>query len=316
MGIFDIFTGDPAKEAAEKSRAYLTQVGNTGRTDIGEGYDISLEALNKGYGAGRGSLTGGYNTARGDVGSGADAALGAINSGTSGAMGYLDSARSAFTPLSDLAGKYGGGTSLYLDALGVNGAEGNTRATEAFTPSLAYNFNMDQGLEAINRRRNAGGMLASGNADRDAQEYGAGLASREQAAWLDRLGGLINPELQATSGAATGTAGVDVNAANLLRDAGTARAGIESGRGAMLADLAKWYGGQQAGLDVGQGTGIAGLATNAANQRVNLGTSLAQPYTNTFKNEADAEMAGSANAWKLGMDLAKTAASAAGGMPF
>lgn len=265
MGIFDVFTGDPIKEGAEKSRQYLAGVNTTGRSDI-----------DAGLAAGRGAITGGTATGRAD-----------IAAGYGDAQGYLSGASGAFAPLSALGQKYGGGTDLYLDALGVRGAEGNTRAGAAFQPSGAYNFNLDQGLEAINRRRNAGGMLDSGNADRDAQEFGAGLASKEYGSWLDRLGGLVNPELSATSGAATGVAGIGRDQANLA-----------SSRGSMLADLASR-----------EGTSLAGLESGAAGQKVGLASSLASPYSKTYGDEANAEMAGSKNLWDFGLNAAKAAAS-------
>ena len=107
----------------------------------------------------------------------------------------------AFAPLS---AKYGAGTDLYLDALGVNGAEGTGRARAAFTTSPGYDFTVSQGLEGINRRRAGAGMLASGNADIDAINLTTGLANQEHGNWLNRLGGLISPELSAAQGKAAG----------------------------------------------------------------------------------------------------------------
>ena len=135
---------------------------------------------------GTGYIDTGYNTARGDLGN----ALG------------------SFTSLADLAKKYGTGTDLYLDAIGANGSAGNARATGAFQAGPGYQFTLDSGLDAINRRRAAGGMLDSGNADLDAIKFGTGLADQTYGDWLTRLGGLVSPELSATSGAATGQAGV------------------------------------------------------------------------------------------------------------
>lgn len=135
---------------------------------------------------GTGYIDTGYNTARGDLGN----ALG------------------SFTSLADLAKKYGAGTGLYLDALGANGAAGNARATSAFQAGPGYEFALSQGLDAINRRRAAAGMLASGNSDLDATKFATGLADQTYGDWLTRLGGLVSPELSATSGAATGRSGV------------------------------------------------------------------------------------------------------------
>jgi hypothetical protein len=180
---------------------------------------------------------------------------------------------------------------------------------------LPYTFNLDQGLEAINRRRNAGGMLASGNADRDAQEYGAGLASRESGAWLDRLAGFINPELAATQGAATGVAGVAGQQANLVNTAGINSANIAGQTGRSLADLAAGQGRDLAGINTGEGTTLANLATQNARDKVTANNAFASPYAQTFSDEAAAEMAGQQNAWNLGMQGLSLAASLATGMP-
>lgn len=132
---------------------------------------------------------------------------GYLDSGFSGAKDALGNAAAAYDPLKDLAVKYGGATNLYQDALGINGADGNARAKASFIPTLAYDFNRDQQLEAVQRRRAIAGNWNSGNTDRDLMDTASGLASREQGSWLDRLAGFINPELAATSGAASGVAG-------------------------------------------------------------------------------------------------------------
>lgn len=157
------------------------------------------------------------------------AGMGYLDSGLSSSKGYLDQAVGAFTPLSDLASKYGAGTSLYLDALGANGADGSARASSAFQTSPGYQFNLEQGLEGINRRRAAGGMLDSGNADIDAMKYASGLASGEYSNWLNNLSGLVSPELSATSGAATGTAAGLGSLANLYQTDATNRIGLQGG---------------------------------------------------------------------------------------
>jgi hypothetical protein len=131
------------------------------------------------------------------------------------ASGALNNALSGYQPLSDLAGQYGAGTTMYLNALGLNGQAGNDAATAAFQTSPGYQFNLDQGLEAINRRRAAGGMLNSGNADADAIKYGSGLASGEYNNWLNNLSGLNSNALAATNAAAAGKAGIYGSLANL-----------------------------------------------------------------------------------------------------
>ena len=146
-------------------------------------------------------------------------------------LGYLDKGYdtskaaldTAYGSLADLAKKYGGATSLGLDALGVNGTDGNARATEAFQAGPGYQFTLDSGLDALNRRRAGAGMLDSGNADIDAIKFGTGLADQTYGSWMDRLGGYISPELSAT----TSGAGVQQSLADLGQTDATNRIGLQ-----------------------------------------------------------------------------------------
>jgi hypothetical protein len=125
-----------------------------------------------------------------------------MNKGT----GYLNQAVGAYGPLSALGEQYNKAGALNLDALGVNGPEGNTRATQAFQTGPGYGFAFDQGMDALNRRRSAGGMLNSGNADIDAIKFGQGTANQEYQNWLNNLKGYGQMGLTATAGAAGGQA--------------------------------------------------------------------------------------------------------------
>lgn len=277
MGIFDIFTGAPAQNAANQNKQALQFVDSRGRDDITGASGIATNYLNAGYGQGRSDLDFGYTTG-----------VGAVNQGADAALGYLSPAQ-----FNDLYAKYSKATNLGLDATGANGAAGYANALANFKNSPAYTFNLTQGLDAINRRRAAGGMLDSGNADRDAQEYGAGLASREYGNWLSNLLGFTNPELAAAQGGA---------------NVGKSQAQVAGTRGDMLAQLAQRYGQSAQANDTGLGTGLAGLATDAARARTNLDLGLATPYTNQNTNSANASLAGSGNLWNLGLNVAKLAA--------
>ena len=276
MGIFDALTGKSQQEAANMARiaAANAEKKNTGFIDTG--LTNSLAAL-------KGGQTG---------------ATGAVNQGYTDATGYLTNANAAFQPLTALSDKYGGASTMALNALGVNGQPGMETARAAFTATPGYQFNLDQGLEAINRRRAAGGMLNSGNADRDAQTFGAGLASNEYNNWMNNLLGFTNPELAATGGAATGIANNDRTGA-----------GLATARGGMLADLEKWYGG-----------GAAGLEQGAVGQRMGNTNRTTDAYMQSFNREADAKTAASGNMLNLGQSLAELAFGAAvgkmgGGIP-
>ena len=143
----------------------------------------------------------------------------ALDTGFDRSKGYLDT---AYGSLSDLAGKYGAGSQLYLDALGVNGADAAKAAQSSFTNNPGYDAAVTAGLDAINRRRAAGGMLNSGNADLDALTFGQNLQNQQYGSWLDRLGGFVSPELSAT----TGAAGVQQSLSDLSQNDAANRAGV------------------------------------------------------------------------------------------
>ncbi len=145
--------------------------------------------------------------------------LGALDSGLSNSKSALDRAGGIYRGLQD---KYGAGTGLYLDALGVNGADKAKAAQSSFTTSPGYQAGIDAGIDVLNRRRAAGGMLDSGNADLDALTFGQNAQNKEYGGWLDRLGGLVSPELAAAGGAA----GNETNLANLYQGDATNRIGL------------------------------------------------------------------------------------------
>lgn len=181
MGIFDIFTGESAKKAAEKNSALLQQNQNAGTSTLQGGQDNSLAALT-----------------------------------TAGGM------------YSPLASKYGAATTLGLDALGVNGAAGNSRAVGAFQAGPGYQYAVDQSLDGINRHAAAGGGPAPGGNTLAALSDRAGsMANQEYGSWVDRLNGYVSPELAATSGAAGAEAAkapVYQSTANSIANLGTTTA--------------------------------------------------------------------------------------------
>lgn len=103
----------------------------------------------------------------------------------------------------------------------------------ALEQTPGYQFSMDQGLQALNRRRAAGGMLNSGNADADAIQFGSGLASQtlgaERAAQMPLMN-LYSQGAQGVAGAYNGLAGLAQQnygtQAGLTNDLYTGRANI------------------------------------------------------------------------------------------
>jgi hypothetical protein len=327
MGLFDVFTGGPLKDAAEKSRALLWQTQNdvTNRTNATR--DEAAGYLRSGFGGARTDLGTGYGAATGAVNAGAGDAIGYLDAGTQGALGQLAQARAdltanggAFRPLADLGARFGLGSQLYSDALGLNGAAGNARAQAAFTAGPGYQFQLDQGLEAVNRAANARGALNSGNTDVDALKLGQGLAGQTWQQWLGNLAPYNQLELSATSGAASGNAGINQNVANLgvtgagiLSGAGQNKANVATGQGNTLADLARNYYSGLAGLDTGEATALAGNTTNATGAINAAALGIAPKIGQTYVDAANADLTGSKNLWGLGMQLASLGAGALGG---
>lgn len=300
MGIFDIFTGAPAQEAAANTRNYLQGVQQQGTGAIqsglasgvgavGTGQNNSLAALGQQYGIGTGSINTGYQDA-----------ANALVSGNNNANNYYDQAAGAF---GGLASKYGGATSLALDNLGVNGADAQSAARGKFQAGPAYNFNLEQGIDSISRLRNAqsGGNGMGGNADRDAQKFGAGLASNEYGNYMNQLLGFTNPELQATQG----QSGVLSQQAGAANQYGQNQAGLSTERAKMLADLSQTYGQNQTGVNMGGAGTLAGLYSGAGAQQAQLGSNLATPYANTYGQEAAAQQQGSGNLWGLAQNIGR-----------
>lgn len=191
----------------------------------------------------------------------------ALDSGYANSKGYLNEALGAYAPLSDLAKKYTGGTDMYLNSLGLNGQGGNDAATAAFHAGPGYQFTMDQGLDALNRRRAAGGMLNSGNADIDAIKFGTGLADQTYGAWQDRLSGVNNNAISTTGAVAGGQAGTygalsdleSLNSSNRVGLLGNTTSGMISANNTEAA-------GKAAGAKnaLGAGLSLANLALGGA----------------------------------------------------
>src|SRR5215204_153916 len=165
--LFGAFTGQPAIDAANAARATLTGVYAEGLANNRNNRAESLEDVTGGYAIGRGAAApyfgeaGQYLT---NAGNNAIGTLGGI---------YRD-------PLAQTAG-------MQANALGLNGPGGTAAAQAAFQTGPGFQFAMEQGLDAVARNANAAGMGASGNALREAQTFGQGLAQQEYNNWQNNL---------------------------------------------------------------------------------------------------------------------------------
>ena len=109
-----------------------------------------------------------------------DALTSAYNTGT----GALNSAIGAYTPLANLGQQYNQAGSLLTGALGAGGPQGNATAASTFTECAGHDCGQNAAIDAIDRRRAAQGMDASGNADIDAQTFAQNLQNQQYQNWL------------------------------------------------------------------------------------------------------------------------------------
>ncbi len=163
-----------------------------------------------------------------------------IADGENKSRGALDQAIGSYQPWVDSGTA---ANSLYGDALGLNGTEGNARATGAFQTGPGYQFALDQGTQAALRGASAAGMLSSGNTLAALQDRGNGLASQEYGGWLSRLAGMSTQGQAAAGGQAQGYGSI----ANLYQSSADDQLGLESGvtQGVMGANN-QWATGMEA----------------------------------------------------------------------
>jgi len=175
----------------------------------------------------------------------------AINEGQAQAQDAYNHSIDVFSPYAKTGQA---ANTMYSNALGLNGAKGNTAATGAFQAGPGYQFALDQGTQAALRGASAGGMLNSGNTLTALAQYGQGLANQEYGSWLNRLQGQSAQGLQAASGQAGGY----TNIGNLFQNSVDRRLGLETGvvQG-LLAQNNQNAQGHEAGA-----AGLAGLGGN------------------------------------------------------
>jgi len=124
-----------------------------------------------------------------------------INDGQNESVGALNNAINAYSPYAQTGQA---ANSMYGNALGLNGADGNAAATGAFQAGPGYDFALKQGEQSALRGASAAGMLNSGNTLTALNQYGQGVANQEYGSWLDRLAGQSAQGLQAAGGQAQG----------------------------------------------------------------------------------------------------------------
>ena len=138
---------------------------------------------------------------------------------------------------SDLAPYREGGNRAFQEMLNQLGL-GDEPVEEygGFRETPGYQFAFDEGMRSLSGAASAAGMLESGRHMKDAIRYGTGMAEQEYNNYYNRLGGVAQTGLNATS--ATTTAGLNYGnqAATGLQRAGDAEAAGAIGRAQAITD--------------------------------------------------------------------------------
>ncbi len=230
------------------------------RTDVTGQLQPSLDALGGGYQAGNAALGVGYNTA-----------TGAENQAIGAYQPYADTGASANT--------------MYGNALGLNGAAGNTAATGAFQASPGYAWNRDQAIDAAARKAASLGVAGSGNTLSAITGLGENLANQEYGNWLTNLNNAAGRGLTAASGQAAGYN----NLASLGTNYGTALNANAVGQGTNTANALTNYGATLGSLDTGLGTGQASVYGGLGNSLAGVNSSFLSALTQNNTNAAQAQ---------------------------
>jgi hypothetical protein len=150
-------------------------------------------------------LTGGYKDAAGATSTG-------LQTGYNQAGSLYDTGRTAATtnyaaaldPFNQILKSTAPGVNAYGTALGLGGNPADVQKQLEATPG--YQFNLTQGLQAIDRGAASRGLTTSGNTIAAEQKYGAGLASQTYNDYVANLARFLPQQL----GAATGAANVNM----------------------------------------------------------------------------------------------------------
>lgn len=153
-----------------------------------------------------------------------------LRTGEERASGLLDSGLSSATDYYTNAGKLydtwastgRDANAMFGNALGLGGQEGYDAATSAFRTTPGYEFAVESGLDAIDRRAASRGMLGSGNTNLDTIRFSQGLADQQWQNWLNNLNTASGSGLTAT----TNQAGIQTGLGDLNFNTGATKANL------------------------------------------------------------------------------------------
>jgi Chaperone of endosialidase len=172
-----------------------------------------------------------------------------IQAGYSDLSGLFGQGRDALTtnftaglsPFLTNYSKFSGGTDALNDALGVNGAQGNARATAAFQNHPGYEFAKQQGIDAILANQAKTGQLASGNTNLDLSKWVTNNANQNWNNYVSQLQPFLGASNTAAGGVLSGYGGLGSGLNSSFMGQGNAAYGANTsiGNANANADLAK-----------------------------------------------------------------------------
>jgi hypothetical protein len=127
----------------------------------------------------------------------------AADKANSAQMRGLEQSRADLAPWRDAGGA---AIPAVQNAAGLNGQPGYDAAMEGFHTSPGYQFQLDQGLRAIDAGAASKGILNSGATLKAEQTFGTGLADKEFSDYYNRLFDLSKLGESAAAGSASATA--------------------------------------------------------------------------------------------------------------
>lgn len=317
-----LFGSDQRKDISNASAVASTQ--------LSQGRERSLAALNAATPQAQGEINAGYDTARGDIGNAATSAKGSLNQGYDTARGdinanygraqgtyenYLDKSRTTLNPMIASGDQ---ARSMYGDALGMNGSAARQSFYDTnVTGNSTFNYADDLASKQLQAKLNANGVTG-GRAGSMMVRQGAQRIEDRTNQYLDRLNGQATQGAQYRGQLAGYEQNTGQNIAGLQTRQGDQLSGLEQNRGQNLAGVDQWAGGQNANLATGRGRDLSNLTMGNAGQiagvESNFANTMAGNTINTASATANARTQGINNMLQLG-SLAVSGSGAYKGNP-
>jgi hypothetical protein len=277
MGIFDLFSDQPAKDAAAAQIAGLN-AGNTQATGninqaigaLGTNYGAANTALQQNYGAANTALTGNFG-----------AGIGALQQGYGSGINALQgNYTSALAPYLQNFSQAQGGVTQLGNVLGLNGPGGSDAAMKALENTPGFQFQKQQGDAAITAADAASGKTASGNEALALSNYNQGLAGTTYNNYVSQLQPFLGASNAAAGGISNAYTGLGSSLGSAYTGLGKDTASAYGGLGAGLANTYTGLGNATAGVNTGLGNAVAGQQDQLAGLNFNTQTGIGNANAN------------------------------------